>query len=144
MSRSRTTTKPVPNLTNKEYHMLHALTFGPVGNMQPQLEKERQLGTGYAVIHRIDKIVAGWSLVFDDVDLEWSDYPYTMAYFYTHEDYRRMGVGDRLMQHVRRIAPVPMVDPWDYASFTFFKQMMPVLVSEDNPYYNAFKELTKV
>jgi GNAT superfamily N-acetyltransferase len=115
--------KLVGELTAAEYRACSQLNRRHLGLMRRKLVLMRSSFPDDSQVVLIEdgasKLLA-WALVFPD---RRSDSP--GVYFYVRRDYRRYGLGRKLLQAVCRQVEKPRVYPWDARSQGFFNAAKP-------------------
>lgn len=120
MARTRTVVKMVKNLTKDEYRQCRHKNFGEAGSMQEDLEYCREKdddNSKVILIKQADGNIIAWALVQFDFNATGAN-----VYFWVEPDYRRKGLGARLLRASKKLDDRPFVFPHDSVSGKFFKK----------------------
>ena len=119
--RTKTVTKLVRNLTQKEYSQCKSLNFRYDGCMMYDLPWSKKAFPRQARVVMIkdaetDMLIA-WCLAYPN-----NAGDNFITQYYTRVKVRNMGYGSRLIYHVRKFAPSPVVMPHDPNSRAFCRK----------------------
>lgn len=114
----RVVKKCVRRLSDDEYSQCRQYNFGTNGKMQEDLDFARgEPGNkSKAIMIKRGEEILAWALVQFDFEAEGAN-----VYFWTRPEYRRKGLGQRLIEAVYRMDDKPYVFPHDSQSAAFFK-----------------------
>jgi GNAT superfamily N-acetyltransferase len=118
MERLTVYTKPLVSLSNEEWAQVKDCNMGSMGSMRNKIQRLREDGRKDArvVMAWQGDILVGCALVFKRRDGEF------VIYNYVKPNYRRRGIGTKLVKHARRGRITTLYAcPWDDRSHDFYE-----------------------
>lgn len=114
---NKTIAKKLSNVTGPEYLVLNKLNMGSYGQMQYILDELYFGGDKDAmvIIHKVDDTIVGWGIIFTRYETGLKSFQ-----VYVHNDWRRKGIGSKILQRARKMYDEFDVFPWDEQSHAFF------------------------
>lgn len=119
----QTIAKKLHNLNDVEFSILHDLNMRGYGQMQGILN-DLYFGEdkdSWAIIHKVDGKVVGWAMIFDSFDID--HIAKKSLQLYVDHDWRRRGIGAKLIECARKRFSEFEVFPWDDQSRSFFSRV---------------------